>query len=83
MKNINQTEWWPCHLIILIHWTSVRPSWCGRVSVFLMNMSPVMAFEAPEDAGDDIETLWELFVLLKRVIRERERRHSQDVYQIT
>ena len=48
-----------------------------------MNMSPVMAFEAPEDAGDDIETLWELFVLLKRVIRERERRHSQDVYQIT
>ena len=32
-----------------------------------------MAFEAPEDAGDDIETLWELFVLLKRVIRERER----------
>ena len=38
-----------------------------------MNMSPVMAFEAPEDAGDDIETLWELFVLLKRVIRERER----------
>ena len=41
-----------------------------------MNMSPVMAFEAPEDAGDDIETLWELFVLLKRVIREREREET-------
>ena len=28
-----------------------------------------MAFEAPEDAGDDIETLWELFVLTVRVRR--------------